>query len=664
MSAARRRVAPTLVAGAIGALAVGTLVFAVFRNSTAASFLDENQANTWLGGLALGTLGTLVLHRQPHNRLGPVLAAGGICASAAAFAFEYAMAGGASTSRPLVGLAAWAASVLWLPGFLVLTTALPLLFPDGRVSSKRWTWPARVAALAGTLAFLGFATTQLALGDSGFSEVRNPLDLPFPDQTQADVAGVLFFVAMALGGAAAAGIGLRMRREDSPRRQQYAWFVTAVLLAALAPFLPGPMWLSFLVNVVSVVAMGIGLVRHGLFDIEIVLTSALGYALLSLTAVGIYVAAAVLVGNRAGFGVWPAIATALAALVLARGQSSVQRVVHRLLFGVRRDPLSAMNALGERLAASVDPDDVLPATVQMLTDTLDLPFAEIRLSGEDGPACAHGTPPARLLEVPLRHAGTDVGVLTVGYPGTTGSLGPADEALLRSFARQVSVAAHGVRTTRQLRRSRQQLVTAREAERRRIHLDLHDGLGPALAGISLGLETAGRTAERDGSKASALLIELRDSTARCVEDVRRIVADLRPPALEDSGLVGALERQASQLSSNSGGRLAVTVTATGLPKSLPPATEVAAYRIAAEAMTNTARHAHATWCTVTLSHDGVLRLRVEDDGTGTTSGVHGTGISSMRSRAEELGGSCKVEFRPGVGTEIVAVLPLRTGLGS
>jgi signal transduction histidine kinase len=169
-----------------------------------------------------------------------------------------------------------------------------------------------------------------------------------------------------------------------------------------------------------------------------------------------------------------------------------------------------------------------------------------------------------------------------------------------------------------------------------------------------------RSAAATSPRAAALLDELRDDTAACVGDIRRIVADLRPPVLDGDGLVGALRAHAEHLTSRSGGELQVTVADGPRLTALPAAVEVAAYRIVTEAMTNAARHAHATHCWITCTPDpshGVLHLEVDDDGTGTPPASTGTGLVSMRERAEELGGSCRVDFRSGEGTHVVAELP-------
>jgi signal transduction histidine kinase len=201
-------------------------------------------------------------------------------------------------------------------------------------------------------------------------------------------------------------------------------------------------------------------------------------------------------------------------------------------------------------------------------------------------------------------------------------------------------------------------VVGREEERRRLRRDLHDGLGPQLAGITLGLEIAARTTAREESTVASLVETLRAETAASVEEVRRIIADLRPPALDQIGLVTALRQHADLLSSRSSGRLRVDVTAGHPLPPLPAAVEVAAYRIALEAMTNTARHSGAHACRVSVELNGDLQLIIRDDGSGFPTSAPGVGLTSMRDRAEELGGTCRVVFTEGEGTCVEAVLPV------
>ena len=213
--------------------------------------------------------------------------------------------------------------------------------------------------------------------------------------------------------------------------------------------------------------------------------------------------------------------------------------------------------------------------------------------------------------------------------------------------------------TAELQRARERLVAAREEERRRLRRDLHDGLGPALAGAALEVEAAENLLATDPDAAARLLEHARLGMQTAVADVRRLVYDLRPPALDELGLVGALREHAQRLSA--GDELRVDVHASDAVDGLPAAVEVAAYRIVLEAITNTVRHAGASSCQVAIGLNGGLLVEIADDGVGLPSGYRpGVGLSSMRERAEELGGSVDVEGGIEGGTRVRALLPLRS----
>jgi signal transduction histidine kinase len=206
-------------------------------------------------------------------------------------------------------------------------------------------------------------------------------------------------------------------------------------------------------------------------------------------------------------------------------------------------------------------------------------------------------------------------------------------------------------------RARERLVAAREEERLRLRRDLHDGLGPALAGVALKVEAAENLLRSDSEAAARLLEGARSEIQRAVADVRRLVYALRPPALDELGLVGALREQAEKLGVDDDPR--VEVEAPDDLNGLPAAVEVAAYRISLEAMMNAVRHADARNCVVRIAVNGDLELEVLDDGRGLPDDHRaGVGIASMRERAEELGGTCAVEAIDGQGTRVRARLPL------
>lgn len=342
-------------------------------------------------------------------------------------------------------------------------------------------------------------------------------------------------------------------------------------------------------------------------------------------------------------------------LVLQLMSGGVHRFVDWILYGYRGDVSSAAWRVAHELE-SAQASDPLPSLLSAMAATLRLSFVEVRLGPADGEvvAASCGRPTDYATEFELRHAGERMGVLLAARRGQ--ALRLQDQRLLHALAAQVAVVTHANKLAADLQRTREKLVAAREDERRRLRRDLHDGVGPALAGIALGLESADRALHRDPGIAHELMSELRTELTHVIVDVRGAVDGLRPPLLDEVGLVVAIE----QVARSFGGRLGVTVdiVAGDLPH-LPAAVEVGVYRIAVEALTNVVRHSGASGCTVTIDEDaGKLVVRVDDDGHGMASASAGHGISSMRERAEELGGSLTIDSGA-TGTAVAARIPIR-----
>jgi signal transduction histidine kinase len=252
-----------------------------------------------------------------------------------------------------------------------------------------------------------------------------------------------------------------------------------------------------------------------------------------------------------------------------------------------------------------------------------------------------------------------VGRLLVGQRSTGDQLSPDDERLLANLATQVAPAAHAVALREALDISRAGLVTAREEERRRLRRDLHDGLGPTIAGLTLGLDVALAASSGDAGLRE-ILESLKAESQRAAEDVRRIARGLRPPALDELGLDGALRAEVARVGRGAPG-LSVALDVPGsLLEAVPAAVEVAAYRIACEALTNVLRHAGAGCCQIRVDAAGEsLRLEVSDDGIGMPDGWRaGVGITAMRERVAELGGDLAIGPGRPRGTRVTAVLPM------
>ena len=433
----------------------------------------------------------------------------------------------------------------------------------------------------------------------------------------------------------------------------------------------GSSWLG-IVALFFPFGLAFGILRYHLFDIDVVINRTLVYGGLTLGILASYAIVAAglgtLVGSEHGIGV-ELLATGAAALIALPLRDVLQRTVNRLMYGDRDEPWRAMHRLGDVLEWAAEPDRAFPAIVDTVADALRLPFVALALVDIDGTervVAERGEQRGLTLDVPLVHGTERVGRLVLGVrPGETGFRG--DELrLLEDLGRQAGTAISAIRLRDDLARSRERLVVAREEERRRLRRDLHDGLGPSLAAIGLRAEASAATLQSDPEGARHLLDELGGDVRVALTDVRRLVDGLRPPALDELGLVEAVRQQAARLETGgAAGTPSITVEAE--PRLLPALTaavEVAAYRIAVEAVTNVVRHAGATTCRVRFDATGgsMLRLEIVDDGRGLPSGVvPGVGLESMRERADELGGTIVVEAGDGGGTRVVARLPLETG---
>jgi two-component system NarL family sensor kinase len=283
---------------------------------------------------------------------------------------------------------------------------------------------------------------------------------------------------------------------------------------------------------------------------------------------------------------------------------------------------------------------------------------EVDRSGGERLTATYGQAPDEVRSLPITYRDTVVGKLVLPARGIRSRLSTRDEKLLGDLVRQAATAARSGQLAEQLQTSRERLVTAREEERRRIRRDLHDGLGPAMAGVVFQLETVKLSLDSRPEQARETLTAVSGQIQEIVADVRRLVHELRPPALDDRGLVGALGQLVESLP------VPVTIHADDLA-GLPAAVEVAAYRIVAESLTNVVRHARAHGVRVTLRRTGqVLEVEVADDGIGVAEEVQaGVGLLSVRERAAELGGHAEVSCPTGGGTVVRAVLPVATRKG-
>ena len=346
-----------------------------------------------------------------------------------------------------------------------------------------------------------------------------------------------------------------------------------------------------------------------------------------------------LIGAILAFGFHPT-------LVLLRG------VVDQLLFGDRPDPLQAATHVADQIG-----DDPVLA-LRAIREALVLPYASLRADGQT--LATSGTEVTHTRTLPLKLGGDAVGEVVVGLRAGDLTLAASDADVLRIVAPLLAQTLRAQALARDLQMSRNAAITAIEEERRRLRRDLHDGLGPTLSGVAFATDAARNQLVGDPDAADVLLEKLRADTSAAIAEVRRLVEGLRPPALDELGLLGAVRQHAATLHADGGTPLQVTISAPEPLPELSAAAEVTAYRIVVEALTNVARHAAATTAAVELSIAGDdLRLSVQDDGRGSRTWRPGVGMSSMRERAEQVGGTLSARSRAD-GGRVEARIPIGT----
>ncbi|MDL1896391.1 GAF domain-containing sensor histidine kinase [Anaerolineae bacterium CFX7] len=572
-------------------------------------------------------------------------------------------------------------------GFVLLFFVF-FLFPDGRFV-PRWTrWFALLSLVpVGAIFVSEFLPMQIAWDDS-----------------YSWLAVILFFLGLLL--LATWSQIYRYRKVSTPAQQAQTrivvlGLVTLVTLLTLlllvsafsVPFIspsfgdtPLGALTSFLVSSFALtllpLAFGVAMLRDQLWQSERVLNRAFVYFALTTILILVYVfiiAALSEIFRAVNNFLIAAIATGVVALLFQPLRERLQRGINRFLYGQRAEPFTVLNQLGAQLENSITPDTALPLIVETIARTMRVPYAEITLTTDSRlqttsvlyPPSAVHRPLSELETFPLRYQNETIGELKIARRAPNENFSAADIQLLENLARQAGAVAYTARLNTQLQQSREKIIAERENERKRLRRDLHDGLGPTLASQTLKLDAAIELLDDEKpetKRARDILGDLKSQTQTTVADIRRIVYELRPPALDDLGLVGALRAHLAQYNAVNG--LRITFDA---PNELPPlsaAVQVHAYRIVLEAVSNVMKHAGARECVVRIqaddrqqtADDRRLTLEVIDDGVGLSEDFRaGVGISSMRERAAELGGTFSIEPNEPNGTRVIATLPIADG---
>ena len=611
--------------------------------------------------VAYAGVGLLILWRRPGHPIGrtavAIAAVWGVGEAMVAASYrvlvddpgDRAAALGSVVGGVLRGLP-WFVAVLWLP----------VRFPDGAPPATRLRWVAERLAIVVMGVFVAESLLAPHLNDLRVEEIRNPVGLPEEWAGATDALAVLMLALATVSiGLAVACLVQRYRTGGALTRQQTIVFGLAFVppvaaLVASASDSAGP-WLFAVATIPLPAAIGVACLQNRLYDLNLVVNRSLTYGTLWLLIAAMYALTVGGVGamlRQRGAGWLPWVAAGVVAVSFAPLRDGLQRAANQLTYGSWSQPAEALAATGRRLSDATDVPGLLQTLVDELGEGLGLDYVEI-VDGAASSLARHGEPGARVEEAVLQAYATRVGTLRwSGRP-----LRDSERSLVGDVAGQLGAVVHSAALLQEIRASQERLVLAREEERKRLRRDLHDGLGPALAGLTLQVDTL---RNQLAGAADAGLLALRSGIQSTVLDVRRIVEGLRPPSLDELGLGEALAQLASRLDGASGLDIGVQVEVGDLPA----AVEVAAYRIAQEALTNAARHAGARHVTLTVvSGDGGIVLRVSDDGCGVLRPREdGVGLSSMRERAEEIGGALDVVAVPGDGTTVTARLPLLAGV--
>jgi signal transduction histidine kinase len=667
----RRRAAGVATVVALITLTVAASIVAVTVDRNVHSYyVDEI-----VGGLVVSVtavVGATIALARPRNVIGWLIVSSATCSAVAEALVESGVHGVLHPGT--VGGAAYLVTfgvILRALPSVVLTAAVPAYFPDGQLPDRRWRWVrwALVGAVVFTVVGGVIAPIETRLGDHWHGPFTPAGSLG--DNLQIlDVLGTLFTLVAAVG--AFAGLVSRWRRGGPVVRQQLLLFACAVVIAVL--FLVGvmvvvvavsnsgtPRYLFSLAGLPLPLAVAAATLNNGLYELRRAANRTILWLLVTVSIAAVYAVVVVLAATLSpGRSSWwpPALAAGAAALALVPVRDRLQRVVHRVVYGRWREPYEVLSGLAAQLEAAGDVDRLLEAAVAQLGSELDLTDVGVREASGEVLAGVDGGDEA----VPLVAYGTKVGELRFRNPGRV--LSESEQRLIRDLAVHLGGTVHARSLLEDLQRTRERLVLAREEERRRLRRDLHDGIGPALAGLTLKAETARALLDSDTEAAQRQLAELSEEIRSTVVDVRRVVEGLRPPALDELGLADACRQAVDRLTRAAGISPDVRCDLGDGP--VPAAVEVAAFRIVTEAVTNVVRHAQARRCSVSLARDGsALRVVVCDDGTGRVDGSpSGHGLATMRERAEELGGSLSIGAAD-PGLRVTAVLPTRpAGSGS
>ena len=634
--------------------------------------------------LVLAAVGTLIASRRPENFIGWLMCGGAMLGALVELGRYYSYYSLASGRPGLAGVewVAWLARWVWLPWLMLQLVYLPVLFPDGRLPSRRWAWLIWTASITALVGITGRALNPGLLADV---RLRNPVAVQDAHVDFQRLAGIALLVLMGLALASLASVFFRLRTATGDRRQQLKWFgsaitvmvtlVTAGTIADEVGEVNSPLLEVLVASAYPTIpiAIGISVLRYRLYDIDLVINRTLVYGALVAFISAVYLIAVVGVGALVGMGnpvsLLPSlVAAGVVALAFQPVRQWLQRLANRLVYGRRATPYDALAVLSRRVAETAPSDQLLSDSVRALCDAIGIPSASVWLRGGQEWRVVAQWPPDGRDPAPsmvgarrpgtrvfsVHNHGTLLGAISVIVPpGRT--LSPADERLLGDIASQAGLLLRNMGLTAdlmarlgELQESRRRLVTAQEEERRRLERNLHDGAQQDLFSLKLDIRRLRHLVWRAPGEVEAALERLEAQAEEALQTVKELARGVYPPLLTAQGIAAALSARARAAPVD------VRISSTGVER-YPAAVEEAVYFCCAEALQNAVRHAHPTSVRIALEGRGdELFFQVEDDGRGfdLAAAAGGAGLQSMRDRVDVVGGTLEIVSSLDGGTTV------------
>ncbi len=675
----RRAIAIAIPLGCAG-LVVATAVI----ERAAGNHLVDNL--TWLPLVAAcAGIGSLLWYRRVGGILGVLFIVTAVTITWTLLLSAYANLAIAK-ALPAAAWAAWAFQ--WslagaFPFFLILQ-----LFPTGRPRSPRWrplVWATIAGAALGALAPGLGATARFTENFPSLTHPMRVLPASFADALDAISAVALIGVFLA----SAVEIAMRYRHSVGEERAQMKWFAAAAIVAAsgfvvgAATIGDGPALAFALLAPLIPIAAGIAIVKYHLYDIDVVISRTLVIALLAVFITAVYVAIVVGVGRLLPSGdlALSIAATVLVALLFQTARERAQRLANRLVFGIRATPYEVMAGFSQRMADSLSIDEVLPQMAEAAGRGVGATTARVRVLLPGGARIETWPPDAEEEEeaagtFPVAYHGEAIGEIAVTKPRRE-SLTHAEEALLADLAGQAGLALHNVRLNEELasrlveldeqsqalRASRERLVTARDAQRRGLQRDIHEGPGHELVAIRQRLTGLGDQVQHDPAGASAELEFLGERSNATLESLRDLARGIFPPLLADQGIVAALQAHIRKVGANA----TVEPEPDVAERRFDADTEACVYFCCLQAIQNVIRHAGNAPAVVSLGlESGTLWFTIHDDGPGFDADrtERGMGLDIMQDRVDALEGELVIASAPGTGTTVRIQIPARSFEGA